>query len=93
VPALVILLAATRFALGGIYELSAAAGWRDASAAVGLGLAAVTLYAAWAMELEDAHGQTLLPLGQRGLGRRALDEPLAAQLEGVEHEPGVRRRL
>lgn len=93
VPALVVLLAGTRFALGGVYELGAGAGWQDASAAVGLGLAAAALYAAWAMELEDARGRTVVPLGRRALGRRSLDEPFADQVEDVEHEPGVRRRL
>ena len=93
VPALVIALAGTRFALGGIYQLGAGTGWQDASAMVGLALAAVALYAAWAMELEDARGRTVAPLGRRTLARHALEQPFAAQVEGVEHEPGVRKRL
>lgn len=45
------------------------------------------------MELEDARGRTVLPLGRRSLGRRALEEPFGAQVDGLEHEPGVRKRL
>ncbi|HEV2770109.1 MAG TPA: GPR1/FUN34/YaaH family transporter [Solirubrobacteraceae bacterium] len=93
VPALVLLLAGTRFALDGIYQLGAGAGWQDASAAVGLALAAAALYAAWAMELEDARGETVAPLGRRGVGRRSLQGPVSDQVEGIEHEPGVRKTL
>ncbi len=93
VPALILLLAGTRFALDGIYQLGAGAGWQDASASVGLVLAAAALYAAWAMELEDARGRTVVPLGRRGLGRGSLDGPFADQVEGLEHEPGVRKTL
>lgn len=93
VPALVLLLAGTRFALDGVYQLGAGAGWQDASAAVGVLLAAAALYTAWAIELEDAHGRTVAPLGRRGGGRRSLHGPLADQVEGVEHEPGVRKTL
>lgn len=93
VPALVLLVVGVRFALDGVYELGGGAGWEDASAGVGLALAALALYAAWAMELEDACGRTVAPLGRRGAGERSISAPLAEQLEGVEHEPGVRRRL
>jgi len=93
VPALVLLLAGTRFVLGGVYQLGAGAAWQDASAVVGLALSAAALYAAWAMELEDARGRTVAPLGRRGRGRDALDEPFAGQVEGLEHEAGVRKML
>ena len=93
VPALVLLLAGTRFVLDGIYQLGAGAGWQDVSAAVGLALAAAAVYAAWAMELEDARGRTAAPLGRRGLGRRSLDGPFVDQVDDVEHEPGVRKTL
>lgn len=93
VPALVVLLTAVRFALGGVYELGGGEGWQDATAAVGLALAALALYAASANELEDAEGPGVLPLGRRGPGKEALDGSLGDQLRGLEHEGGVRKRL
>lgn len=93
IPALVLLVVGVRFALGGVYELGAGEGWQDASAAVGLGLAALAAYAALAMELEDAHGRTVLPLGRRKTARGSMTGDLAEQVAGVAHEPGVRKRL
>ena len=52
-------LAATRFAVTGVYELTADAPRQPAAGAVGLLLATVTLYAAF--ELEDARHRTVLP--------------------------------
>lgn len=66
VPAAVFLVAGVRFVLGGVYELGAGGGWQDASAGTGLILAALALYAAFAMELEDTLGRTVAPLGRRG---------------------------
>ncbi len=93
VPALVLLVTAVRFALGGVYELGGGQGWQDASAAVGLGLAALALYAAWGQELEDAKGRSVLPMGRRGPGKQALAGSLDDQLRDLEHEGGVRKRL
>lgn len=80
VPALVMGLAALRFAVTGAYELTGSGGWKGAAGLVGLVLAAVAVYAALAMELEGTTGRTVLPLGRRG----SLD---------VGEEPGVRPRL
>lgn len=93
VPALVFLVAGVRFALGGAYELGAGEGWQNASAVTGLALAALALYAAVAMQLEDASGKTIAPLGRRGVGQRAMVGSLEEQAAGVEHEAGVRKRL
>lgn len=93
VPALVLLLAGGHLIVDGIYELGAGAPWRHISGGSGLALAAVALYTAVAVELEDTRGRTVAPLGRRGLGRRSLEEPFADQVEGVEHEAGVRKTL
>jgi len=79
VPALVLGTAALRFAVTGVYELSGSAGWETAAGIVGLVLAALAVYAAWAAELEDVLGRTVLPLGRRGAPPR--------------EEPGVRGAL
>jgi succinate-acetate transporter protein len=93
VLALVILVAGVHSVLGGVYELGAGEGWQDASAVTGLALVALALYAAFAMELEDACGKTVAPLGRRGAGEQAMTGSLDDQAVGVEHEAGVRKRL
>jgi succinate-acetate transporter protein len=89
--AFVFALAGARFVLTGIYELSAASGWQDASGAVGLAVVAVAAYCIAAFELEAARDRPVLPTLRRGRG--VVAEPLDAQLEGLAHEPGVRRQL
>lgn len=84
---------ALRFALTGLYQLTASDGWETAAGVVGLVLCALALYAALAMALEDAHRATVLPLGRRAAGRAALAGGLDDQLERIEHEAGVREQL
>jgi succinate-acetate transporter protein len=57
VPAAVLIVSGARFAATGVYELSALEPWQDAAGAIGLGLTALALYTAFALELEDAKGQ------------------------------------
>ncbi|WP_164704582.1 GPR1/FUN34/YaaH family transporter [Blastococcus litoris] len=80
VPAAVMLLAGTRFAVTGVYELSSSAAWKTAAGSTGLLLGAVALYAALALELEGSHRRTVLPLGRRG------EQPIG-------DDPGVRPQL
>jgi uncharacterized protein len=82
-----------RFGLTGIYELSAAGGWQDVAGVVGLAVVAAAAYTVWALELEDTRDRPVLPTFRRGPAARALTGAPAAQLEGVEHEAGVRRQL
>ena len=91
--ALVMLLTSLRFNLTAAYELSSAAGWKDAAGIAGLVLAAAALYAGLAFELEDSRGATLLPTLRTGTGRSALSGNLADEAAGVHHEAGVRRKL
>lgn len=91
--ALVVVLAGTRFAVSGIYELSGSGGWRDAAGWMGLAVMACAAYAVWAFDLEDARGRPVLPTLRRGAGARAISAPLSDQVADVEHEAGVRRQL
>jgi uncharacterized protein len=91
--AAVIGLAGVRFAFDGLYELTRSGGWRNAAGAVGIAVAALALYAVWALQLEDQQDSTILPTLRRGRGRQAVTAGAEAQLEGLEHEAGVRRQL
>jgi uncharacterized protein len=93
VAAAVLGTTAVRFALTGLYQLTASSAWKDAAGIVGLILLAIALYAALALALEDARGASVLPVGRRADGADALSDGLDAQLRGVEHAAGVRRQL
>jgi succinate-acetate transporter protein len=93
VPAAVFGVAALRFGLTAVYELSGRAAWEDAAGVVGLGLFALAMYAGWAVALEESKGRALLPLGRRAGGRLAVDGSLFEQVRRVSGEPGVRAEL
>jgi hypothetical protein len=65
----------------------------DRGRLVGIALAVVSVYAALALEMEGATSRTVLPLGRRGAGERAVRAALADQLEDVGTESGVRQQL
>jgi hypothetical protein len=92
-PALVMVFGAARFVISGLYELLGGTGLEHAGAIVGLGLAGVALYSALATEVEDVQGETKLPIGRRAMAAEALSAPFERQLEGIEHEAGVRQQL
>ena len=60
---------------------------------IGLGLAALALYAAYAAELEDAVGRQILPLGRHGEGIEAIEQPLSVQVADIAQKAGVRKQL
>jgi len=93
VAAAVLFTTAARFAVTGVYELSASAFWEDAAGVVGLALGALAVYAAAALALEDARRRPVLPAGRRGQGRESVTGGFEAQLGGLEHEAGVREQL
>ena len=93
VPAAILLLAAVRFLLTGLHELTAGAGVEHAAAIVGLVLVALCGYAMLALELEGLERRTVLPVLRRGPGREAVTASLAEQARGLEREPGVREQL
>ncbi|MDG4820858.1 GPR1/FUN34/YaaH family transporter [Asanoa sp. WMMD1127] len=93
VPALVFLLAALRFFATASYELSGSVAWERTAGVIGVVLFAVAMYAAWAANLEDVRGRTVLPLGRHGKGRTALSGARSDQVADISTEPGVRQQL
>lgn len=93
VPVAVLAVTAARFAVTGGYELTAAPGWKAVAGWVGLGVAAVALYAAVALELEGARRRTVLPLGRSGQAEDAVRGAAALDAGELAREPGVRPRL
>lgn len=95
-PAVVLCVAASRFATTGIYQLLGAGdgdAWKTASGVIGLVLCALATYTAFAMAWEDALRRTLLPVLRRGRGRASLDGNFSDQVHLLEHEAGVREQL
>jgi hypothetical protein len=90
-PASVFLLAATRFVLSGVYELSSAGFWQDAAGIIGLVVAASAGYCVLAFELEGQRHQPVLPTFRRGPGRAALDGSSPSPVAGLADEAGVRQ--
>jgi succinate-acetate transporter protein len=82
VPAAVLTLAAARFVLTGLYQLTSSSTWEDISGVVGVVLCGLALYTALALVLEDARRRTLLPIGRRD-----------ARKGGIGNEAGVRPQL
>lgn len=90
-PALVVLVAALRFELSGIYQLTATNSWQHAAGIVGLVTTGLAAYCLLAFELEGQSHEPVLPTFRRGRGAFALNRNARAQIEQVEHEPGVRQ--
>ncbi|MDX6481070.1 MAG: uncharacterized protein QOG85_1580 [Gaiellaceae bacterium] len=94
VPALIFAMAALRFLLTGLFELTSDTAWEHATAGVGLALTLLALYAAFAAELEDTLHKSVLPLGRRGDAKEAVTrDTLYEQVKDAHTEPGVRSKL
>lgn len=93
VPALVIATSACRFAVTGIAEVDGSATWMQGAGWTGIALAAVSAYAALALALEASSSRTVLPLGRRAGGAKAVESGLDQQVEQLANEPGVRHEL
>jgi succinate-acetate transporter protein len=93
VVALVLATAGLRFMITGVYELTTNEAWENAAGVIGLVLAAVAIYAAYAAELEDVLKRSVLPLGRRSNGELAVKGTYAQQIANVANEPGVRQQL
>lgn len=91
--AVVLALAAARFAATGVYEYVGGAGWMTAAGWLGVALCVVALYAALAFELEGIQDKSILPTLRRGLGRRAMSSDGLTPVGPVEHDAGVRQQL
>jgi uncharacterized protein len=93
VAAGVMTLASLRFIVTGVAEVDGSQSWLTAAGWVGVLLAAVALYAAFAFELEGAKQGDVLPLGRRGAARTAVDGDLEEQVSHLAREAGVRQQL
>jgi succinate-acetate transporter protein len=93
VPAAVLTTAGIRFGVTGIFQLTGGNAWKNAAGAIGLLLAALAVYAAYAAEYEDVMKRTVLPFGRRGKGETAVSGTYAQQIAELAHEPGVRSQL
>ena len=89
----VLIVAVPRFLTSGFADATGTPWISTLSGVLGFTLAAVSLYTAWALLLEDVRGKTVLPIGRQGAARAAIEGDLAAQLVGIEHGAGVRRSL
>jgi uncharacterized protein len=89
----VLAVAAPRFLISGVAQLTGSHVLAQAGAVLGFALAAVALYTAFALLMEDSHGHEVLPIGRLGAARQATHGNLAVELSGIERQPGVRRTL
>jgi uncharacterized protein len=91
--AAVLTVAAPRFLIAGVAELTSNQVLSQAGAVLGFLLAAVALYTAFALLMEDSRGREVLPIGRIGSARQATHGTLAFELRDIERQPGVRRTL
>lgn len=88
-----VLAAATRFLVNGVYDVTAV-GWVErAGGSVALCTSVLAGYLALAFALEDSRHRTVLPTGRRGPAARAFDADLDTQLASLPHEAGIRNQL
>lgn len=92
-PALVLAVTAVRFAVTGIYQYDGGIGWKYAAGWIGIGLAALAVYAALAIELEDTLHRTVLPTLRFGSARTDVSARTGPDPGDLATEAGVRRRL
>jgi uncharacterized protein len=91
VAAVLMTVAATRFAFTAVYELHGGSAWKQTSGVIGIILAVTAVYGSLALALEDAHHRAILPLSRRGTSYYAMSGDLAHQLEPLPTEVGVRQ--
>jgi hypothetical protein len=91
--AAVLVVVVPRFLVAGIAEITGSHAVAQAAAVLGFLLAAVALYTAFALLLEDSLGREILPIGRLGPAEHATHDNLAFQLRGIERQAGVRRTL
>lgn len=93
VAAAVLALSGIRFIVTGVAELSGLPAWLTVVGWTGLVLAAVSIYAAMAFELEGTDKRDVLPLWRRGTAASAVLGDEAEQLSDVAREAGLRKQL
>lgn len=89
-PAGVFAIAALRFVLAGVYELTAVSFWQSVAGLVGLLVTAGAAYCVLAFELEDQRHRPVLPTFRRGASRIDGDGGRSGERDDVQREAGVR---
>ncbi|GGY61804.1 hypothetical protein GCM10010326_65820 [Streptomyces xanthochromogenes] len=82
-----------RWAATGLAGLTETAWLTRTAGALGLVVALVATYAAFALMLEDMRSEEVLPIGRSGPAHTAVEGDLAVQLRNLERQAGVRRTL
>ncbi|MEV7188085.1 GPR1/FUN34/YaaH family transporter [Kitasatospora sp. NPDC093102] len=90
---LVLVVSLPRWAATGLSGLTGAEWLTRTSGALGLLVACVAMYTAFALLLEDMRSEEVLPIGRSGPARAAVNGDLAVQLRNLERQAGVRRTL
>jgi uncharacterized protein len=91
--AAVLVVAAPRFLIAGLAEITGNHGLSQTGAVLGFLLAAVAGYTAFALLMEDSRGREVLPIGRLGPARQAIHGSLALELRDIQRQAGVRRTL
>ncbi|MER6363786.1 GPR1/FUN34/YaaH family transporter [Kitasatospora sp. NPDC001527] len=89
----VLVVSLPRWAATALSGLTGAEWLTRTSGALGLVVALVATYAAFALLLEDMRSEEVLPIGRSGPARAAVDGDLSVQLRNLERQAGVRRTL
>lgn len=90
---LVLVVSLPRWAATGLAGLTGADWLGYTAGALGIAVALVATYAAFALMLEDMRSEEVLPIGRSGPAHTAVEGDLAVQLRNLERQAGVRRTL
>ncbi|WP_426366978.1 GPR1/FUN34/YaaH family transporter [Streptomyces sp. E-08] len=90
---LVLAVSLPRWAATGLAGVTGAEWLTRTSGALGLLVAVVATYTAFALMLEDMRSEQVLPLGRSGPAHLAVEGDLSVQLRNLERQAGVRRTL
>ncbi|GLX22688.1 MULTISPECIES: GPR1/FUN34/YaaH family transporter [Streptomyces] len=90
---LVLAVSLPRWAATGLAGVTGAEWLTRTSGALGLLVAAVAAYTAFALMLEDMRSEQVLPIGRSGPAHLAVEGDLSVQLRNLERQAGVRRTL
>ncbi|MFF5455356.1 GPR1/FUN34/YaaH family transporter [Streptomyces sp. NPDC012950] len=90
---LVLAVSLPRWAATGLAGVTGAEWLTRTSGVLGLVVALVAMYTAFALMLEDMRSEQVLPIGRSGPAHLAVEGDLAVQLRNLERQAGVRRTL
>ncbi|MFF4298519.1 GPR1/FUN34/YaaH family transporter [Streptomyces vinaceus] len=90
---LVLVVYLPRWVATGLGGLTGTPWLTHTAGALGILVALVATYAAFALMLEDMRSEEVLPIGRSGPAHHAVHGDLAVQLRNIERQAGVRRTL